>query len=329
MEAEAKYMYVGAAVVALIAALITAVLWLKRTGAERDFARYTIYFEQQALDGLSVGADVNMRGISIGRVLDYQLSPDRLNRARVDVRVDRRAPVRTNTAAVITRNFVTGIAQIRLVTPEPPGELLTEVPEGERYPVIAEGQSDVAEIAGRVNELGQTAGEAIERLNLLLSLENRNNATAALANLRQLTEDLKRQLKGIDAAIADVGGAAREFRRTAQQAALATDRVGQSASAALDDTRLLIADLRGATADTQRAVTAAASAITALQGDTSRAMRRVDASIGHLDEQFFVAVSDLRMTLDTLQRTLDRLGDPRAALLGPDASRLGPGEKGP
>ncbi|MBS1163658.1 MAG: hypothetical protein H6R03_1554, partial [Burkholderiaceae bacterium] len=46
MEAEAKYTYVGAAVLALIAALVISVIWLKRTGAERDFARYTIYFEQ-------------------------------------------------------------------------------------------------------------------------------------------------------------------------------------------------------------------------------------------------------------------------------------------
>ena len=99
MEAEAKYTYVGIAVIALAVALVMSVIWLKRTGAERDFARYVIYFERQALDGLAVGSNVSMRGISIGSVLDYQLSTERLNRARVDVRLDRRAPVRTNTYA--------------------------------------------------------------------------------------------------------------------------------------------------------------------------------------------------------------------------------------
>ena len=71
----------------------------------------------------------------------------KFNRVRVVVRVDGRAPIRVNTVAVVTRNFVTGIAAITLVTPEPAGEVLAAVPEGERYPVIGEGRSDLDEIA--------------------------------------------------------------------------------------------------------------------------------------------------------------------------------------
>jgi phospholipid/cholesterol/gamma-HCH transport system substrate-binding protein len=327
MEAEAKYTYVGIAVIAMIGALVMSVLWLKRMGTERDFSRYAIYFEEQALDGLAVGSDVNMRGISIGRVLDYQLSPDKLNRARVDVRLDRRAPVRVNTSAVITRNFVTGIAQIRLVTPEPAGPPLTEAPEGERYPVISEGRSDVAEIAGKVTELGDMAGDAMQRLAQLLSVENRAAAAATLANVRMLSENLRNELTGIDKVIADVGAAAREFRRAAGSVAAATDRFGKDATLTLDDTRALIGDMRQATAETQRAVAEVAAALVALQGDASRAAIRLDNGMAQFDEQLLVAVGDLRTSLDTMQRSLDRLSDPRAALLGPEPSRLGPGEK--
>jgi phospholipid/cholesterol/gamma-HCH transport system substrate-binding protein len=327
MEAEAKYTYVGAAVIALVAALVASVVWLKRTGAERDFARYTIYFEQQALDGLAVGSDVNMRGISVGRVLDYQLSPEKLNRARVDVRLDRRAPVRENTSAVITRNFVTGIAQIRLATPEPAGPPLTGVRDGERFPVISEGRSDVAEITGRVTELGDMAGDAMQRLTQVLSIENRNAASATLANLRELTDNLKQQLTGIDKAIAEIGGAAREFRRAAGSVTAATERVGQGAAVTLEDTRALIGDLRSAAAETQRTIAQVNTAVAALQGDASRATRRLDASVAQFDDQLLAAVSDLRASLEGMQRSLDRLGDPRTAFLGPEASRLGPGEK--
>jgi phospholipid/cholesterol/gamma-HCH transport system substrate-binding protein len=327
MEAEAKYTYVGAAVLALVVALVTAVIWLKRTGADRDFARYTIYFEQQALDGLAVGSGVNMRGISVGRVLDYQLSSDRLNRARVDVRLDRRAPVRENTSAVITRNFVTGIAQIRLVTPEPPGPPLTRVPEGERFPVIAEGQPDMAEITGRVTELGEMAGDAMQRLSQLLSLENRQAATAMLANLRELSESLKKQLVGLDRAIAGVERAAGDFSRAAATMAATTERVGHGTTAALDDARALVADLRGAAAEAQRAIAQVSAAVASVQADTGVVARRLDASVAQLDDQLLVAVNDLRANVERMQRTLDRLGDPRTALLGPEPSRLGPGEK--
>lgn len=329
MEAEAKYTYVGAAVLALVVALVASVVWLKRTGAERDFARYTIYFEQQALDGLAIGSAVNMRGISVGRVLDYQLSTDRLNSARVEIRVDRRAPVRENTSAVITRNFVTGIAQIRLVTPEAAGPPLAEVRNGERFPVIAEGKSDVAEITGRVTELGDMAGEVMGKLNQFLTAENRAAAASTLANLRDLTAELRRQLAGIDTTIAEVGGAAREFRRAAATLNTATGRVGERAAVALDDSRLLMADLRGAATETQRAMSQTAAAIAALQAQAEQTARRIDASATHLDEQLLVAVGELRTSLDAMQRSLDRFNDPRAALLGPERSRLGPGEKLP
>ena len=329
MEAEAKYTYVGAAVLALIAALVISVIWLKRTGAERDFARYTIYFEQQALDGLAVGATVNMRGINIGRVLDYQLSPDRLNRARVEVRLDRRAPVRENTSAVITRNFVTGIAQIRLVTPEEAGAPLTEVREGQRYPVIAEGKSDMEQITGRVTELGDMAGETLEKLNQFLTAENRAATASTLTNLRELTTELKRQLVGIDTAIAEVGGAAREFRRAAGTVSTATERVGEGATLALHDGRLLIDDLRKAAGETQRAMAQTTSTLETLQAEAAGTARRLDASATHIDDQLLIAVGELRTSLEAVQRSLDRLNDPRTALFGPERSRLGPGERLP
>jgi phospholipid/cholesterol/gamma-HCH transport system substrate-binding protein len=329
MEAEAKYTYVGVAVIALVAALITSVLWLKRAGAERDFTRYTIYFEQQALDGLSVGADVNMRGISIGRVLDYQLSTERLNRARVEVRLDRRAPVRENTVAVITRNFVTGIAQIRLVTSEPAGPPLTRVPEGEHYPVIAEGRSDIAEITGRVNELGDLAGQVLQNLNRVFTTENRNAVAETLTNLRSLTSNLDRQLAGLAGTLTEIRGAAHDFRQTAAQIAATSSRVGDGATAMVDDTRALISDLRGVAAETQQAVGQVAQSLTAIEKQISSTARRVDASAAHLDDQLLVTVSELRGILQSLNRSLERLSDPRAALLGPDRSRLGPGEKLP
>lgn len=329
MEADAKYTYVGAVVLALVAALVASVVWLKRTGAERDFARYTIYFEQQALDGLAVGSAVNMRGISIGRVLDYQLSTDRLNRARVDVRVDRRAPVRENTAAVITRNFVTGIAQVRLVTTEPPGPPLTAVPEGERFPVIAEGKSDMSEITGRVTELGELAGDVLQNVNRLLTTENRNAIGETLGNLRALTSNLDRQLAGLAGTLTELRLAAGDFRQTALQISAASRQMADGTTALVGDARVLIGDLRGLTAESQRAVAQATQSLVAVESQVTAAASRVDSTATQLDDQLLIAVGELRVSLEAMQRSLDRLNDPRAALLGPERSRLGPGEKLP
>ena len=159
MEAEAKYTYVGIAVIALVTALVAGVIWLKHTGSRSDFNYYTIYFERQPLDGLQIGADVSMRGIKVGRVEDYALSG--ITRVRVLIRIDRRTPVSTNTVAVVNRRFVTGIAWIELDTPAPPGPRLTEVAENESYPIIPEGTSNFDEIADRLNKVGITATDTL------------------------------------------------------------------------------------------------------------------------------------------------------------------------
>ena len=49
MEAEARYTWVGAGVLLLVAALVGGLLWLKNVGREGDFKRFAIHFEQQAL----------------------------------------------------------------------------------------------------------------------------------------------------------------------------------------------------------------------------------------------------------------------------------------
>lgn len=207
MEAEARYTCVGAGGIALIAALVGAVVWLKRVGSEQDLRRYTVYFERQRLDGLQIGGDVDMRGIKIGRVDSYALADrrvagDEVNRVRVTIRVDRHARVRINTVAVVTRNFVTGIAQITLVTPEPAGSPLESAPPGEPYPVIAEGRSDLDEIAGRVGQLGDMAAEVTTDLNRAMALDKCSVFAYTPNHRRKPTAVLNRRLDGFDRALA-------------------------------------------------------------------------------------------------------------------------------
>ncbi|MFZ5541659.1 MAG: MlaD family protein [Pseudomonadota bacterium] len=324
MEAEARYTYVGAGVIALIAALIGAVVWLKRVGSEQDLQRYTIYFERQRLDGLQVGGDVNMRGIKVGRVDRYALAGDRdagdqVNRVRVTIRVDRDAPVRTNTVAVVTRNFVTGIAQITLVTPEPPGPPLASAPPGEPYPVIAEGRSDLDEIAGRVGQLGDMAAEVMVNLNRVMAPENREALAQTLANLRDLTAGLNRRLDRFDRTLDSVARAANDVGRSGDRIAGTAENAGRRVDA-------LVADAQRSLARIDAAAAAIGSAAESLQRQSQAVAQRVDRSAGVLEDQLAASLAELRASVDAAANALDRLQDPRRALLGPDTATLGPGE---
>ena len=329
MEAESRYTWVGVAVLALLAALVAAVLWLKDVGGRDNFKRYTIHFETQALDGLEVGGEVKLRGIKVGRVEDYALAADKLNRVRVDVRVDRRAPVRTNTVAVITRNYVTDIAAIELVTREPPGPPLAEVPPGERYPVIGEGHSEFDDITGRVSKIGDMAATALNSVNQLLSAESRQTTLAAIRSLHDLSAALKERLGALDRTLAGVGGAAPDVSSAASALGRSGDRVAQVSERIGERLGGTLAETERALADARRAIDQIATAGTAVQQQAITSARRLEDSAAHIDQQLDAAVTELRLSVETATRVLDRLRDPRAALLGPGKAQLGPGEQLP
>ena len=322
MEVEARYTWVGAAVLALIAALVGAVVWLKNIGGEDDFNRYAIHFEQQALDGLEVGADVSLRGIKVGRVEEYALSGESLNRVRVEVRVDRRAPVRTNTVAVVSRNFVTGIAAITLVNTEPIGGPLVAVPAGERYPVIGEGRSDLEEIAGRVNEVGEIASIALNNINQLLNADNREALIATIRNLRDLSAGLNERLGALDDTLRQIGTAAGQLGRSSDRIATLTKDGFQRLDRTLTQTEATLADA-------QRAFNQVATASEAVQLQTLTTAKRLEDSASNIDDHLNAAMSELRQSIETATRALDGLREPRAALLGPEKAQLGPGEQLP
>jgi ABC-type transporter Mla subunit MlaD len=312
MEAESKYTYVGVALVVLVAALVFSIVWLNRTGARSDFNYYSIYFERQPLDGLQLGADVDMRGIKVGRVEDYALQAENINRVHVVVRTDRRAPVRTNTRAIVTRNFVTNIAKISLVTPEPLGPPLTAVPPGENWPIIIEGESNLDAIAGKVGRIGDMAADTLDHLNELLSPQNRQAFTQTLANLRDLTSGLNQRVADLDTTIGAFNTAAGEIGRAGTRAAQVAEDTGKHLQPTLQQAEQTLKDISTAAFSLEKQIAALATRF----GDTATST----------DEQLTAAVIELRTTVESMNRVFDRFQDPRAALLGAGRQQRGPGE---
>jgi len=329
MEAEARYTFVGAMVLVLMAALVGGVLWLKNVGGKDEFNRYAIHFEQQALDGLQVGADVNLRGIKIGRVDDYALAGEKLNRVRVVIRVDRRAPVRTNTVAVVSRNFVTGIASIALVNREPPGEPLVIVPDGEKYPIIAEGRSDLDEIAGRVNKVGEMASVALNNINQMLNTENRETLMATIRSLRDLSNGLNTRLGSLDKTLQQVGSAASGVGAAAGQLGRSSERIAGVAEDAGKRLDTSLAEADRTLAEARVALGQISTASTAVQEQAASTAKQLEASAAGVDDQLSAAVGELRLSVEAATRVIDRLREPRSALLGPGKLQLGPGESKP
>lgn len=330
MEPDTRYTIIGAVVLALLAAAIVGFLWLSSTGRESDFRFYTVYFERQSLEGLQVGANVNMRGVTVGRVENYSIQPDNINRVKVLVRVARETPVRENTKASVSRNVITGIARIKLDTPGVPGAELVKVAQGERYPVIPEGNSGIDQITDSASRLAESADGALTRMNQLMGPENQKVFTELLVNLRQLSEGLNTRLAlldksaaGFDQGLVAVRKSADLIARSAQRLADSAEPLAQEAGTTLRDTQVALRELTQATRTLERDLS---RSLQVLEKEGATLLRRSDAALDIGTLELRATTQELRSSAERIARALDRLQDPKAALLGPGEQQLGPGE---
>jgi phospholipid/cholesterol/gamma-HCH transport system substrate-binding protein len=315
MESEARYTLVGATVVALVIAAVGAILWLKGAGAREQVDRYSIYFQRQSLDGLQVGAPVTMLGIAVGRVEGYTVDTRTMNRVLVTVRVDPRTPVTPATTAIVQRNLLTGIARIALSPPAQAGAIQphTVVPPGEEHPVIAEGVSDIDQIADAANRVAKSGAIALDNINAVLSVENRAAVTQTLANVRDITSALNARMERLDGTmaalnrtVADVGQAGREFTDTARE-------LRGAAGPALAQANTTLRNL--------------SQAVGRFERDAGAVTQRLDAALEVGALELGATSREIRSAATLLARTVDRVRDPRTLLFGPSAGQLGPGER--
>jgi phospholipid/cholesterol/gamma-HCH transport system substrate-binding protein len=330
MEPDTRYTVIGAVVLALAAAAVAGFLWLSSSGRDSDFRFYGVYFEHQSLDGLQVGAPVNMRGIAVGRVESYQIEPDNINRVKVLLRVARETPVRENTKASVSRNFVTGIARIKLETGNPPGPELTHVARGERYPVIPEGQSGMDQITDSATKLANSAQDTLVNLNRVLGPENQQAFAELLVHMRDLTDGLNQRLTTLDKSAAGLDQSMAAFRDAARRISTSAERLTDGAQPLWEDGRTTLREAQVAIRDLGQATRTLEAdlsrAVRGLEAEGTTLMRRGDAALDIGALELRATAQELRSSAERIARALDRLQDPKAALLGPGEQQLGPGE---
>ncbi len=322
MESEARYAWVGATVVALFLILAGGLYWLSGAADRLPTKRYTVYFQNQSLEGLQIGAEVRMQGIKVGRVEDYTILPQRARTVRVVLEVDKRAPVLEGVKAVVSRNLLTGLAGVELRNAGHTGVPLMRVPPGESYPVIEEGVADMTRMASLVAGLGETGHESLRRLNTLLSDDNQRELAGTLRNLNALTGGLRETVPEFGAALADVRHAAEQLQATGAEI---TRRVGEGGSR-----------LDTVMASAQHTLSVAEDTLAAARGTLGQLDREVGAISLQLRLSADLATQEVQATSQSLRQAGEALqvagrglAEPGRLLYGPLPDELGPGEGAP
>ncbi|MGQ0430046.1 MAG: MlaD family protein [Gammaproteobacteria bacterium] len=213
MDREANYVAVGAFVLVVLAMAAGFVLWYTESGDARDYERYEIYFDGSVF-GLSEGGSVRYLGVAVGRVARIGLDPRDPGRVRVVADISEDTPVEEGTIARLALQGVTGLLFIDL-RPRDPAKARQPVIEGIEHPVIPSEQSDFDVFVSSLPDVVAKAGEALNRINAVLSDTNIEAVGQAVGNVNEATTDLPQTIAEARQMFAELNAAATEMKGAA------------------------------------------------------------------------------------------------------------------
>ena len=193
METDKHYFFEGLFIIGFSVAAALFAVWLGSTGRHDDVL-YCIHFPD-SVSGLAVGDPVKYRGVDVGTVKSMIIDPDNSLLVRVDVRLHKETPVKTDTRTSLTMKGITGVVFIELNggSPDAP-TLVSSTPEG-AIPEIPSEKSSLASLMDQlpkvvekfsaiedktkkvVTDLGEVTGKIKNNPLLKLGSKNKNGGS--------------------------------------------------------------------------------------------------------------------------------------------------------
>jgi phospholipid/cholesterol/gamma-HCH transport system substrate-binding protein len=258
METKANYVAVGAFVLACMIGFVVTIMWLAGMQYSQEYEYFQTNFKG-SVSGLGKGTLVRYNGIEVGRVDTLTFNPDDPQSVIVTLQVQPDLNIRTNSEASIESEGITGGSYVEISGGTANAPRLV-AREGQRYPVIKTKQSTLRQLEQNLPQLLAKLNTIADRLNGVLSEENRATFTAILSNLNDTTatlaarsEDISKTLKNASAASDRLGPTLAEaeasLKKFDQLAAHADDFVTGPGLAQVGD---LMADMRRLTSSLKK-----------------------------------------------------------------------------
>ena len=134
METDKHYFFEGLFIIVFSVAAAIFAVWLGSAGRHDDVI-YRIRFPD-SVSGLAAGDAVKFRGIDVGTVKSMIIDPDNARLVRVDVRLRKETPVKTDTRASLALKGITGVVFIELNGGDPAAKTLLAATPPDKVPEI-------------------------------------------------------------------------------------------------------------------------------------------------------------------------------------------------
>jgi phospholipid/cholesterol/gamma-HCH transport system substrate-binding protein len=224
MENRAHFVFIGAAVLAFVAALGLFIVWKMNRGTQEELAYYRIYFDGD-VQGLSNDSPVYYRGIRLGRVTSVAIGTRDVVRAdgskravekvvvTIAVRYDQL--IRENSYALFERPLVAGESFIQIV-PGPDGDPAKprKTAGQEPYPEIQPGTTFIQATVTTAQEVLAKISTTVDRLNTLLSDDNIKAINQTMQGLAALGSTLENGNADIRQAVSELPKTLAQMRTT-------------------------------------------------------------------------------------------------------------------
>jgi phospholipid/cholesterol/gamma-HCH transport system substrate-binding protein len=208
METKANYAAVGIFVLACIIGLVVTLLWLAGVQYSQEYEYFQTYFKGP-VTGLGKGTAVRYNGIDVGRVDNLEFNPNDPQSVIVTLQVQPGLNIRTDSLASIESQGLTGGSYVEIDGGKASSPLLTAEP-GQRYPVIKAKTSTLQQIEESAPRLLAKLNTTADRVNDLLSEQNRKQIAEILANLNRTTATVAERSGDIDATLRNLNEATRK-----------------------------------------------------------------------------------------------------------------------
>nr|WP_295769831.1 MlaD family protein [Rhodoferax sp.] len=225
METKVSFSIVGAFVLVLGAILIAIALWLAAGGAwQKDYDTFWA-IENESVAGLNLNAPVKYNGVDVGKVSRIDL--DRANPERVilSFAIERGAPVKEDTIAILKTQGLTGITYVELsggALNSPP--LRTIAPN--LYPVIQTKPSLSARLENVLTSVLGKLDSTSNNINAILSPDNQAAFKNILSNTAQATAKMGPLIDRVGRSADSVGKMGVDLSKAGASASKAADGLG-------------------------------------------------------------------------------------------------------
>lgn len=192
MNNRVNYTVIGFIVLLSVIMILGFSYWLLKPSVDEETTRYRVYFDESVL-GLNIDAPVKYRGISVGKVTKLRINPKNSEQVEVSITILKTTPVKTDTAAKLTAQGITGLSYINLSMGNHNSPVLVAL-DGEKYPVIKSVPSFFEDFEKSLGSVSTKLSSTLSKTEQLLNDENQEQITLLLHRTAGFMDKLEKLL---------------------------------------------------------------------------------------------------------------------------------------